>query len=160
MNTQLDTKSNAVTISVGCLLILLASYGLMRGIPTTKWPSTKGEVLYASVQEKYVRHDDSYDYSASIAYSYTVNGIQYKGSVIQRGLGEQLKNTKFLNAFYTARKFSKGTLITVFYEPENPTEAVIKRGPDLATYIVLIVGLIFIVLGFNGKSLNIQFKKS
>ena len=160
MNSQLDIKPNAVTISVGGLLLLLASFGLIRGIATTKWPSAQGEVLYSSVQEKYVRHNDSYDYSASIEYTYTVNGIQYKGSVIQRGLGEQLKNTKFLNAFYTARRFSKGTPITVFYKSENPIESVIERGPDFATYLVLIVGLIFVGLGFNGRSLNIQFNKS
>jgi hypothetical protein len=159
MGSQIDAKPNAVTIAVGGLLFVLAFYGLVRGIPTTKWPSTPGEVLHSSIQEKDVRHNDSYDYNASITYTYTVNGIKYNCSMIQRGLGEQLKNTKFLYALFTSKKYPKGTPITIYYKSENPAEAVIERGPDLATYLVMIVGVIFTVLGFNGKSLNIQFKK-
>ena len=101
MNSQLDIKPNAVTISVGGLLLLLASFGLIRGIATTKWPSAQGEVLYSSVQEKFVRHNDSYDYSASIEYIYTVNGIQYKGSVIQRGLVRNIMTKKLIIEFFT-----------------------------------------------------------
>lgn len=159
MDNQNNNKPNALTIAVGVLLLIGALYGFARGIPTTKWPSTNGEVLYSTVQEKYVRHDDSYDYKASIEYTYTVNGAKYNSWTIQRGLGEQLQNTKFLYALFTSHKYTKGTQITVYYKPGNPTESVIKKGPDLTTYIVLIISIFFIVLGFSGKSLNIQFKK-
>lgn len=159
MDDQNTSKPNALTISVGVLLLFVALYGFARGVPTTKWPSTTGEVRYSTVQEKYVRHDNSYDYKASIEYTYSVNGMKYNSWRIQRGLGEQLQNTKFLYALFTSHEYSKGTQITVYYKPENPAESVIKRGPDFTTYIVLIFSILFIVLGFSGKSLNIRFKK-
>ena len=159
MNGQIDARPNAATMAVGGLLLMLAFYGLVRSIPTTKWPSTLGQVLSSSIHEKYVRHSDSYDYNASVIYTYTVNGIKYNCSIIQRGLGEQLQNTKLLYALITSRTYPRGTPVTVYYKSENPAEAVIIRGPDLATYLILLIGTVFVGLGFKGKSLSIQFKK-
>jgi hypothetical protein len=135
-----------------------ALYGLARGIPTTKWPSTAGEVVYSTVEERYERHDDKYDYKASIGYTYTVNGIKYNSWKIQRGLGEQLQEVKLLYALFTSVKYPKGKQIAVYFKPDNPAESVIKKGPDFTTYVVLAIGILLIVLGFNGKSLNIRFK--
>jgi hypothetical protein len=160
MDNQNRTTPNALTIAVGAFLLVGAFYGFARGIPTTKWPSTTGEVLSSTVQERYERHDGSYDYKASIAYTYTVNGMKYTSWKIQRGLGEQLQDIKLLDALFTSIKYAKGTQISVYFKPENPAESVIKRGPDLVTYIVLIIGMLFIVLGVSGKCLNIQFKKN
>ena len=160
MDNQNNTKSNVLTMAVGVLLLIGALYGLARGIPTTKWPSTTGEVLYSTIQERYERHDDRYDYKASIGYTYTVNGIKYNSWKIQRGLGEQLQDVKFIYALFTTVKYPKGTQIVVYFKPDNPAEAVIKKGPDFTTYIVLVISILFIVLGFSGKSLNIQFKKN
>ena len=120
MDDQNNNKPNTLTIAVGVLLLIGGLYGFARGISTTKWPSTTGEVLYSGVTQQYVRHDNSYDYSSSIEYSYSVNGIKYNSWIIQRGLGEFLQNTELLYALFTTHKYSKGTQLTVYYKGRGP----------------------------------------
>jgi hypothetical protein len=106
------------------------------------WPQVTGTVAQSEIEV-----DDGY--RASVTYEYTVNGVGYSSSSVQfDGRTEYLRKSSaeaFLSQ-YPARSH-----VTVYYDPENPAEAVLNRtSPAGLQYIVcgivLLVVMVLVIL--------------
>jgi hypothetical protein len=138
-------------ILIGAALSIFGVFFLRTALASYGWPSTPGTVqaitspLYRS---EYSGSRRTYVYE--VTYGYAVNEIAYTGDRYSLGEGSTASRP-----YDTAREaeqagleaYPLGSAITVYYDPQNPTETVLKRGPNIGTYAPLIMGLFFLPCG-------------
>ena len=115
------------------------------------WPAVQGRVLEAYVG----RHTDDEGtpvYYPVVRYAYTVAGQEYTSDQIAFG-PEVASSMDALQAEKTVARYPVGSLVTVYYNPEAPQEAVLER--RLASPVAALV----IGAGFLGVALYLALKK-
>ncbi len=91
---------------------------------TQSWSTTDGMVLMSSVQVR--RTGKSRSTYPVVVYQYTVGSITYQGQRIRAG--EQFYRTSiFGQAEQTAARYPVGARVTIYYNPQNPSESCLER---------------------------------
>jgi hypothetical protein len=124
--------SLAVMLSGMGVFALLISLASSREAARTKdWKSTWGRIETSAV-EKFQTLSDSGGRQrwqtmqrAQIVYSYNVNGREYRGDKVAEGW--KASATFGLLARRAAAKFAQGQPVEVFYDPANPSRALLDR---------------------------------
>lgn len=107
------------------------------------WSAAPGTILESSVRESGSGEDDSpVSYYAKVSYSYQVMGQAYRGENIHIGARSAVTRKK---AQAAAALYPVGAAVTVYYDPANPTDAILERSAP-ANNVTLILGIIFLVI--------------
>lgn len=111
-------------------IFLVGNFFLYREIAKTQkrenaaltWPTVYGEITVSKVNR---RHDSEHGYVEypHVSYTYEVNGKKYHSSNIMAG-GE-LGGVKVES---TLARYPLGSNVTVYYDPQNPKDAVLEPG--------------------------------
>ena len=115
---------------------------------TKHWHTTSG-----TITESYVKgrtdweHDTTY--GAQIQYKYTTNECEHKSHSIYPGGRYESGNIKTFEKL--AAQYPKGKTVTVFYNPDDPSESILCRCVLWWAYSPLILGIMGI--GFSGLML-------
>lgn len=129
---------------LGAFLIYNSIRSRKKAAASQGWPVVSGEILEARVV-----HDVSTDsdgdrrdsYTPAVRYSYAVGGHAYSGKKLsfggQTGYGSQAKAQAALNSY------PLGGTVRVYYNPADPSEAVLERQAGGAT-VSLVLGIIFV----------------
>lgn len=139
--SQLITALIAIVIGAG--ILVYAGMNIRRGSERKSWSQTTGEIISAKVEEV-VTHGDytSTDYFPKIYYRYKVNLVEYEsGSVNASEAPFTIGKQKF--AALRVEKFKPNSKVIVYYNPDNPNEAVLENtGASPSGMILLfIVGI-------------------
>ena len=86
----------------------------------SQWPSTMGNVVASRVEQR-SSSDGSTDYPV-IQYSYQVGGQSHQGT--KRAPGPEVGGT---GARKVVGRYPAGAQVMVFYNPQNPSDAVLER---------------------------------
>ena len=128
-------------VSIGCVLVILNAVFLgvifftRRKMATvSKWPSTMG-----TIQSSYIDWRSSSDSGTTaypvIQYSYQVGGQAYQSNKLAPG--PEIGGT---GANKVVARYPAGAQVMVFYNPQNPAEAVLERkAPALWLFWLLLV---------------------
>ena len=118
--------------AIGVLLVILnliflaVIIALRRKVSQVSgWPSTQGVVMSSTIETRPGGDDGGHLYYPVIKYSYQVGGQAFQGNRIAPGpeLGG-------MGARRVVARYSQGVPVTVFYNPQNPADAVLeKRAP-------------------------------
>jgi hypothetical protein len=131
---------------IGIILVISALVSRKRAQAAQNWPTTMGQVLSAEIQEhrSYDRNDHHtrLSYEPVVQYSYAVGGQAYSGNRIGFGANSFDQRT----AQTKIASYAPGAGITVHYNPENPSKAVLETNAS-GSNIFLIVGIIFAIIG-------------
>ncbi len=119
---------------------------LRKANDSLRWPSTSGQIL--SPGTKTVSHWSGRhgDYGSSeqevrvVRYSYTVDGAEYSGERISYGGGA------YENAKNAVAKYRAGYTVKVYYNPSDPSEAVLEPGGRLGNFGCMVVVFIFLLV--------------
>lgn len=108
------------------------------------WSPTPG-VIVTNFVSTYTTRDTktgaTYDHmSRNMKYTYEVDGRAYEGS--DYGFGDETVATVDFDA-----KYPVGTAVTVFYDPEDPSQAALFVGASLSPTPFYALGIGLIVLG-------------
>ncbi len=88
------------------------------------WPSTTGTILMSSVQSKHTGRSNSI--YPVIVYAYAVNGQSYQSQTVKAG--DKFLTVRVMGeAQATVNRYPIGAIVTVYYNPSNPSEAVLER---------------------------------
>ncbi|MBV6395014.1 MAG: hypothetical protein HFACDABA_00585 [Anaerolineales bacterium] len=88
------------------------------------WSSTSGVVLSSSVKVRHSGRSRS-DYPA-VVYQYEVNGKSYQSQRIKAG--DKFMSVRIIGeAQATVARYPAGSRVTVFYDPNNPSESALER---------------------------------
>jgi hypothetical protein len=135
---------------IGVIGILCVSYALKLGWDTVKawkqyrkskdWIPITGLVTATYLDE--TQTDDGVTYQPVIKYTYQVMGENYEGSLISFGY----KAASYVNmkkAEKAAARRPLGSQPTVYYDPNDPSQAVLERKfTPSSAFLGLVVGLV------------------
>ncbi len=139
--------SGVIFGAVGLGISIWGAIVLTNAKASGSWPSVPGKVTESRVVSKTSRDSDGHSdttYSAHVVYRYEVENAEYTCDTVS--FGEYGTNTP-KHAREIVVRYPKGKEVTVHYEPEKPTKAVLEPGVTWSSYAVLGFGLIFVGVG-------------
>ena len=117
-----------------------------------KWPSAQGRIVRAesrAVKKNHIEDPTTVGTAALIEYVFSVDGAEYRGRRIS--IGEVATSSSEVDA--VLERYRVGRTVPVFYNPDNPKEAVLERdSPASATVMygiaagVVLVGLAVVLI--------------
>ena len=129
-----------IAITIGAVLYIVQLRQGLRADASKKWPRTSGTVTAAAV-EKLPQH--WWRYRAALQYSYRVGGKDYQSSRVFWG-GNEGREKHMASVVKT---YPAGGKVRVFYDPENPAEAVLDPIQHTGSRQVALYALAMITLG-------------
>ena len=141
---------------LGIVCGLLAALSLGVGITNLRaarqseqWSTVGGEVVHSEVEEHISVRRDKNDRAtttvtdeSNIVYVYRVGGEEYRGQRVR--FDWEMDRA---DAEATVAKYPVGTLVTVYYDPDDPSSAVLEPGGDAYVYKVMIgLGVFFLAI--------------
>jgi hypothetical protein len=133
-------------ITAGVILVLMGFLfsKLPAMINSLDWPSTEGVVISRRiVANKFKEYDGDYYtvYRGYIRYDYQVDGITYSS------LAVNVIDTPYY-PYETALSYPEGKAVQVYYDPKNPSRAVLEPGWVLSRQAVGFFPSVFLLIGF------------
>jgi hypothetical protein len=136
-----------LTLIGGILLIVYSEKSKRKANSSQFWPNINGTITVSEVRQSSSTDDDgntSYAYYPHVEYNYTLAGQSFTGKQIAFG-GVQGFNSPG-NAQAAISKYPINAPVWIFYNPQNPAEAVLERTLSGAGKVAKIIGIILVVL--------------
>jgi hypothetical protein len=134
-------------LGLGIFLIYRTQQSKKKAELSQNWPATQGQITDARVSRSVDTDSDgstSTTYSAKVAYTYQVGGQDYNGHNITFGFNPSYSSQSKAQA--TIARYQVGSQVPVYYDPSNPSDAVLARQAS-GSNASMILGIIFIVIG-------------
>ncbi len=130
-----------ILLLIGLVILAIGVPEAVTGIQSLGWPSVQGTITRSILTISL----DSRSSYVNISYSYSVNGVDLTGnSISTAGVGYTFSESS-TNALLN--QYPQGATVKVYYDPGDPSMAVLQPGIYWFTYFVLIVGAIFTLAG-------------
>lgn len=146
MEPAFNMLSLLVPVCVVLPIILIGGGLLYFGLKSRRqaaeaanWPAAVGRVRNASIQHHIHRSGRGvhHSYEPVIEYEYDVAGTIYQGNRVAFGASGVSQKS----AEDTLAHFTPGSQISVYYNSQNPAEAVLERQAKGGTLMIIIGGL-------------------
>ncbi len=111
------------------------------------WPQTKGQIVHSEfvVHKAQVGPGQQRDrYGALVRYKYEVEGIEQTSGRVS--FGWESAQTRTSASDYVQR-YPQGRSVTVYYDPADPSSAVLERGVPSRFWLTVAGAAIFLLLG-------------
>ncbi len=138
---------------IGILTSFYGVYVIQKSMQSKNWPNTEGiitnskiEVNERTIHKAKITETKTY-YEPNVTYDYEIEGVSYLSNKIFLG---QYSSTSYNYASDIISKYSVGKKVTVYYDPKDPSTAILESGISLRNFIALLTGLAFIVVGILG----------
>ncbi|MCY1018207.1 DUF3592 domain-containing protein [Pyxidicoccus sp. MSG2] len=162
----------AVILGVVGLGVLVWGFLRMRQTARTKnWPTTQGTIRSSTVTSREapsLKQEESYDddapkpkpqvlYRPRVEYTYTVDGQSYTGTALGRDVVEVSSQQ---HAQTHAARYVPRAPVTVFYDPNDPGQALLEPGVQAASWaipgagaagIIVSTAFYFFIRWFSGR---------
>lgn len=126
-----------IVASLGIFISLAGIKNIYQGSKSNNWPKTKGEIISFTIDDDF----DSID--AEIVYKYVVDGKTYTSNKTSFG-DISTKNDAEIQRLYEKYK-EPGTIIDVYYDPNDPYHAILEKGNNFFSFWPLIMGAIILL---------------
>ena len=133
----------------GLIFLGVGLWAINKGMQSENWDKGTATITSSEIKKTERRSKDpqgftqtSTSYSVRVKYSYTVEGSNYEGNTI--GFGTMSHNEKS-DAQEELKSYPNGKKIDVYYDPENPSDSVLKKGVFWPMYIVIAVSVIMLI---------------
>lgn len=143
-------RSTVLLLVTGVISIVLGSGYLNDPRGISKWPHTSGEVEGSSltpINVKWMPYYSRRYYQAGLTYRYTVDSVEYLGTEISPNGNPEFETSQEVVDF-TGEAHQKYE-ISVYFNPENPSEAFLQVPDKTANWPVAGIGIILLILGVN-----------
>lgn len=135
---------------VAMFLGIVGLFSLADGWITSRsygdWQSTRGVVTVSQLINQSTLPAENH--SSQVIYDYEVDGVTYRSTTISHGFADGS-----LSAGHNlVETYPKGTEVTVYYDPYNPEDSVLKL-TEMNTFIAIFIAFLLtgmVVMGFFG----------
>ncbi len=151
--------SLCVFVLLGLALAAFGVYFIFEGGEAKHWARTEGTIVSVTVRtdtpgagiqgRTRAARERSYRYYPSITYRWNTEGRTYTGSRYQLGTTHNKYETRE-DAVVAASSYRNGAGIEVFYDPENPSQAVLVNTASVGVFVPLPLGLLMVLIGGVG----------
>ena len=135
---SMATITGLFALAMGLLLAVAA-------VGQHGWPTTDGLVVSSYVDEHGILEDTTY--SPVVIYDYDVDGAHLQGN---RVTSSTFRSSERSWAEEVVNRYPVGEVVLVYYDPENPGNAVLEPGMDQSTWILIGIGGLFASIGIVG----------
>jgi hypothetical protein len=142
MQDTMGSMFGLITLLIaGIGVVLLVAGFLVSRTPgkSHHWPTTTGQILASTIQYRR-RSGGGHSPYPMVLYTYQVEGQQYQSQRIY--FGGVVGGTAMTGV---VKKYPIGAQVPVYYDPQNPADAVLERSTPMAKFLGLI-GVIMIVV--------------
>jgi hypothetical protein len=130
---------------LGLIFVIVALVNRNKAKAAEVWPVTPGQILSCNI-EKHISTDSDGDttitYEPKLEYSYSIMGAPMQANRISYGA----VRTNYKSAQKLADRYPVGSQVSVHYNPEKPTEAVLETAAHGNT-ASLVIGIVFMLIG-------------
>jgi len=134
-----EDEMQLLFILIGVFLLCIGIYIRKKSIEAQSWPSTNGIITESEAKIE----PGISGISLNIKYKYTLNGINYESSKISwSGHSGSDKTARDLVQKYEILK-----KVCVYYNPANPSEAVLENNINNIWIYVVLTGVVFSLIG-------------
>jgi hypothetical protein len=137
-----------ITLALGGGLIFFSKRSKKKADMSQGWPNVAGKVILSEVRESASTDDDGYtrySYFPRVEYSYSVAGQHFDSKRLS--FGGVTGTSSPDKAQETINKYPVGSPVTVYYNPENPSEGVIERVAG-GSKLAMTMGIILLIISF------------
>lgn len=107
------------------------------------WPTAEGEIIFSEVETK-LMSDSSEDvkelFRIKIDFKYTVDNKVYHCDEVKHGSSSFYDSNKN-GKMRIVETYPAGKIVTVFYNPESPSNSVLETGIPFNNFLIFIIGL-------------------
>jgi len=135
---------------IGWLMIVQGSEQIHIARVVAKWPTTVGTIASVDMQE--IDGSEGVRWRPQVIYYYSVNGRVIASTQLSRGQAIHVADEQAARAFLG--KYPPQSAVTVHYNPEEVTSAVLETGTPRRAQLNLTLGL---VLAATGPTLLLIF---
>jgi hypothetical protein len=127
--------------AIGAALLLYGSSELYTGWSSLSWPTVNGKTLYSAAHLGPQSH-------TRIWYEYYVNNRRFVADTYRFGGN----GTPFDDvAVAAAKRYAPGRVVTVYYNPSNPAEALLEPGAWYGNFVIPALGLLCFAAAWLAK---------
>jgi hypothetical protein len=140
----------ALFMAVGLIFLIIMAAATIDAQRAQSWPSTEGTISSSMVKSEWSSSSSgggSYLYYPDVHYHYSINGQSFNGNVISKMLSHS-SDSSYAYAYVSDHPI--GSQVTVYYNPLNPSEAVLDKDVGFTAFIGLSIGAVFVVIGAIG----------
>jgi hypothetical protein len=142
---------------IGLAMTGFGIYFIALGNAARTWPEAEGRVVSTQIRSETSSSGDatraqieaSRRYYPEINYGWSVDGESYSGSRYQLGTTHAKYKTR-TEARAAAAKYPEGSTIAVYFDPKDPSQAVLDRAMSAGVFVPLPLGLLFLAAGLMG----------
>jgi hypothetical protein len=141
MQDTMGSMFTIITLALGAIGIVMIVAGFLAARTPGKsnhWPTATGQILASTIT--YRRSGGSRAAYPVVMYAYQVEGKQYQSQRIY--FGSAVGGSAMTGVI---KKYPVGAQVPVYYNPQNPADAVLERSSPMAKMLVFI-GVIMIVV--------------
>lgn len=124
----------------GTIMAADQARGLYRALRSRRWLPTQGRILGAITVT--VRSPVGFFTSPMVAYEYTVDGETYQSQTIDYRGSVRLRAAK-----QTVERYRWGRRVTVYYNPKDPTLAVLEPGATAGGVMRVVLSVLLVGVG-------------
>ena len=149
---------SSLFVVVGFVVVGFGINSLSNARASVHWPSTEGVVISSTV-DSHRSHDSGTTYSADITYTYIVHQDTLTSTSLKFG---EVSTGNSSDARRYVNKYPAGQSVKVYYNEEDPYEAVLEPGVHASTWFLPVFGAVFALFGsgfvaigfFMGRRVN------
>ena len=139
-----ETIVAGLFLLIGTGVTVAASVNFVYGLLSRRWPTTRGTVL-TSLLENVDDGEGGIDYRFHVVYRYVVEG---RNLTAKRWRYGNPRTSEFSMAAHdAARRYREGATVNVYYDPDDPTEAVLEPGVGWHVLAQFALGGLFLLAG-------------
>jgi hypothetical protein len=129
-----------IFVGVGTAVFFVAAYYMKLGKQSESWTPISAKILQ---QGRYMSRSGSGEVQSNkyyVFYEYEVDGKTYESSLISF-------KPAIVPIYDAKQKFEGKKEITVYYNPEEHSQAVIEKGVDVSNYFMFCASIFFVSAG-------------
>lgn len=138
----------AILTAVGALLIVIGWINHRRAQASLAWPWVLGSVLGSQVAS-HQSSEGGTTYSPHVSYTYGVDGRDFHNDRL--AFGGLVQTSNYQSAERAAARYVPGSHVQVYYNAQNPQDAVLERRSGSTRFLVIFGGFfVFLSCGLFG----------
>ena len=135
-----------LAVVVGLMILLWGLYVVLQAKLSAGWPSTAGEIVESTVEEK-VDTDGDPGHRPIIRYAYVVDGVAFIGDATPTGPFRYWRGKEL--SLVAVSNFPVGTSVRVYFDPHAPSDSQLVVGIKRRSWRWVIVGIVVTLVGLG-----------
>jgi len=134
---------SSIFVIIGVVIAFFGFRSMKKARASTGWDTVEGVILDSKL-DRSDSSDSGASYSADILYEYHLDGAKLNGSRVSFG---ELSSGDASDASRVLSRYPEGTKVQVYYNPDDPFDAVLEPGMNKGVWFLPAFGAIFATFG-------------